>query len=113
MGRRGYTVCMQALYQAQNEIEAQLLCDWLAASCVRATVLGRYQSAAAGELPALQFPVVWVLDDGDLPRARCLLAEFLERRAASEPEAPWRCTCGIEVEADFDLCWHCGRARPE
>jgi hypothetical protein len=104
---------MQVLYQAKDEIEAQLLCDWLGASQVRATVLGRYQSAAAGELPALQFPVVWVLEDAELQRAGQLLEEFLSRRAGTCPGAPWRCTCGTEVEAGFELCWHCGRGRSE
>jgi len=103
---------MQRLYQAQDDIDAQLVCDYLTGSHIPATVLGRYQAAAAGELPALNFPWVWVLEDRDLPRARELLRELLARRRGSTATAPWQCACGIEVEAEFDLCWHCGRERP-
>ncbi len=102
---------MQRLYQAQDEIEAQLVCDYLGNAHIPATVLGRYQSAAAGELPALAFPWVWVLEDRDLARARELLREFLARRRDPRGE-PWTCACGTRVEAEFDLCWHCGRERP-
>ncbi len=111
-GRPGYTAAMQRLYQAQDEIEAQLLCDWLEAARIPARVLGRYQSAAAGELPALAFPWVWVLEDRDLPRARELLAEFLSRRREAPDGPAWTCDCGTRVEAGFDLCWRCGRERP-
>ncbi len=110
--RPGYTAAMQRLYQAQDEIEAQLLCDWLGAARIPAQVLGRYQSAAAGELPALAFPWVWVLEDRDLPRARTLLAEFLARRREAPDGPAWTCDCGTRVEAGFDLCWRCGRERP-
>jgi hypothetical protein len=103
---------MQRLYQAHDEIEAQLLCDYLAASHIAATVLGRYQAAAAGELPALNFPWVWVLEDRDLARARQLLEEFRMRRAGPAGCEPWDCACGTRVEAGFDLCWNCGRERP-
>ena len=103
---------MQRLYQAHNEIEAQLLCDYLTASHIAATMLGRYQSAAAGELSALNFPWVWVLEDRDLARARQLLEEFLARRDTPATGGDWQCVCGTLVEAEFDLCWHCGRERP-
>lgn len=105
-------VSMIRLYQAQNEIEAQLVCDYLANSHIPATVLGRYQAAAAGELPAVNFPWVWVLEDRDLGRARELLQEFQARRGTASAAEPWQCACGTRVEAEFDLCWHCGRERP-
>ncbi|RMG34717.1 MAG: DUF2007 domain-containing protein [Gammaproteobacteria bacterium] len=103
---------MRRLYQAQDEIEAQLLSDYLAASHIPTTVLGRYQSAAAGELSALAFPSVWVLEDRDLPRARVLLAEFLQRRQGPGGAAAWHCECGEQIGPEFDLCWRCGRSRP-
>jgi hypothetical protein len=104
---------MQRLYQAHDAIEAQLICDYLGNSHIPATVLDRYQSAAAGELPALNFPWVWVLEDRDLARARELLQEFLARRREPSRASPWRCHCGARIEAEFDLCWRCGRERPD
>ena len=103
---------MQRLYEAQNEIEAQLLIDYLASSHIPTTLRGRYLSGAAGDLSALTFPAVWVLHDADLPRAQQLLAEFQQRRSSEQAGAAWPCSgCGTLIEPSFDLCWQCGRAR--
>lgn len=104
---------MHRFYQAQDEIEAQLLVDYLGASHIRATVLGRYQAGAAGELPALNFPWVWLLEARDLARARQLLEMFRQQRAGAMAQLPWVCSrCGTEIEGSFDLCWRCGAGRP-
>lgn len=103
---------MKSLYQARDMLEAQQLRDMLAAHHIESVVLGGYLSGAAGELPALSFPVIWLAEDDDYRRARQLLDEHLrelERRAAM---APWFCaTCGESVEGSFDCCWNCGRSR--
>jgi hypothetical protein len=102
---------LQPLYEARDGLQANLLRDHLAAHHIQSVVLGDYLSGAAGELPAVNFPVVWVLEDRDLPRARQLLEAFL---TPAEPAAAWRCpACGAEVEGEFDLCWQCGAPRPE
>lgn len=102
---------MQKLYEARDALQAQLLHDHLASHHIQSVVLGDYLSGAAGELPAINFPAVWLLEDRDLDRARQLLAEFL---AAPPPGPDWRCPgCGAEVEGSFDLCWQCGLPRPD
>ena len=102
---------MRRLYQARDRIEAQFLTDLLDRHRIPSTVLGDYLAGAAGELPLDIFPTVWVVEDDDLPRARSLLASFL-RPETTEPGPPWDCPgCGEQVEAGFDLCWNCGRAR--
>ena len=100
---------MKKLYQARDRIEAQLLKDFLASHHISTVVQGDYLSGAAGELPALMFPVIWVLDERDVSRGRELIAAFNRRK----PEgAGWRCTdCGESNEGQFDLCWHCGSCR--
>ena len=100
---------MKKLYQARDRIEAQLLKDFLASHHISAVVQGDYLSGAAGELPALMFPVIWVLDERDVSRGRELIAVFNR----GKPEgAGWRCTdCGESNEWQFDLCWHCGSCR--
>ena len=105
---------MLRFYQAQDELEAQLLIDYLAGWHIQARLLGRYQSGAAGELSAFSFPWVWLLEARDEARARQLLEEFRERRRQRETEQEtWVCdACGTEIEAGFDLCWHCGAERP-
>ena len=100
---------MKKLYQARDRLEAQLLKDFLASHHISSVVQGDYLSGAAGELPALMFPVIWVLDERDVSRGRELIAAFNRRK----PEgASWRCTdCGESNEGQFDLCWHCGSGR--
>jgi len=100
---------MKKLYQARDRIEAQLLKDFLASHHIDTVVQGDYLSGAAGELPALMFPVIWVLDERDVPRGR----ELIEAFNCRNPEgAGWRCVdCGEFNEGQFDLCWHCGSCR--
>jgi hypothetical protein len=102
---------MQPLYEARDALQANLLRDHLADHHIQSVVLGDYLSGAAGELPAVNFPVVWLLEDRDLPRARQLLEGFLSPQPAA---SPWRCgRCGAEVEGEFDLCWQCGSPRSD
>lgn len=104
---------MLRFYQAADDLEAQLLIDFLAASHIRATLLGQYQSGAAGELSALSYPWVWLVEDRDQMRAQQLLTEFLERRQRGDSGGLWVCpNCGTALEAAFDLCWQCGTGRP-
>jgi hypothetical protein len=104
---------MKKVYQAKDLIEAQLFRDFLADHRMDAVVLGGYLAGAAGELPALQFPEVWVLDARDHDRARQLLDAFLEgKREARSGGRGWRCgNCGESIEPPFDICWRCGAVR--
>lgn len=100
---------MKPLYQARDRIEAQLLKDFLAGYHIRVLVQGEYLSGAAGELPVIQFPQLWVLEERDYARARELIALFFERDADGEP---WQCpTCGERMEPQFQVCWNCGFRR--
>ncbi|MFM1892228.1 MAG: hypothetical protein RLZ44_1305 [Pseudomonadota bacterium] len=105
---------MQALYQARDAPEAHLLADRLAAARIRAVVLGEHLAGAAGELPALNFPTVWLVDPAHAVRAQAVLAEFLaEQRAPLAAADPWICpACAAEVDGELDLCWNCGAERP-
>jgi len=100
------------LYEAADRIEAQLLIDHLAARRIRAVMLGDYLSGAAGDLPALMFPSVWLIDDEDLALARRCLTEFLGRLIVDAARPAWQCPrCAAEVEGQFALCWRCGVPR--
>jgi hypothetical protein len=104
---------MQRFYQARDELEAQLLIDYLGASHIQATMLGRYQSGAAGELSALAYPWVYLVEARDRQRASELLQEFKRQQAGGHAGESWRCAeCGTEVDGQFDLCWQCGAGRP-
>lgn len=105
---------MLRLYTARDRVEAQLLHDFLDHRLIRTVVLGDLLSGAAGELPADICPSLWVIDDLDLPRARELLALFLDPGQTRRADQTWVCAvCGERVEANFELCWNCGRIRPD
>lgn len=101
---------MRKLYECRDRLQAQMLHDALAAHHLETVVLGDYLSGAAGELSALQFPVLWLLEDADYSLARQLIEQYLEQPAGDSP--PWRCVhCGEWVDAGFELCWNCSRPR--
>ena len=105
---------MQKLYEARDSLEAQLLKDRLQAQHIPAVVLGDGLLGGAGELPAMVFPTVWVVESRDLAPAKRVLADFLGAPAPEGAGRAWVCPgCGERVEATFDLCWQCGTARPE
>ena len=102
---------MKPLYEARDRIEAQLLKDYLAARHIQTLIQGENLSGAAGELPALQFPVIWVLEDRDYDRGRELIHECLAEQPGG---VGWRCRqCGEWSEGQFQACWNCGTARQE
>jgi hypothetical protein len=105
---------MQKLYEARDSLEAQLLKDRLQRQHIPAVVLGDGLLGGAGELPAMVFPTVWVVESRDLVPAKRVLAEFLHAPQSEGVDRAWTCPgCGERVEAEFDLCWQCGTARPE
>jgi hypothetical protein len=105
---------MQKLYEARDSLEAQLLKDRLQTRHIRAVVLGDGLLGGAGELPAMVFPTVWVVESRDLVPAKRVLAEFLHAPPSGDAGTAWVCPgCGERVDAEFDLCWQCGTARPE
>lgn len=103
---------MRKLYQAADRIEAQRLVDFLADHDIPSLILGDYLSGGIGELPADIYPVVWLPEDRQWYMASRLLEQFLipSRRT----EKSWKCPCCNEtVEGVFEVCWNCGKDRPE
>ena len=110
-GRIRNAIAMQKFYEARDALQAQMLRDHLASHHIQSVVLGDYLTGGAGELSAINFPVLWLVEDGDLPRARQLLDTFLSDVPVA---ADWRCpACGAEVDGVFTLCWQCNNPRPD
>ena len=58
---------------------------------------------------------LYVLDAGDVDRARIIVARHVKGASTSEAAlgAPWRCpSCGERIEPQFLACWKCGHAKP-
>ncbi len=107
---------MRQVFVAKHIAEAHLVRGFLEAEGIHAEVRGDALYGARGETPVTPetCPSVWVLDDGQAPRALLLVRRF-ER--GDEPAAvqgePWRCPkCGEVAEPQFTECWQCGTGRP-
>tara|TARA_Y100001935_G_C17302764_1_gene510325 strand:+ start:1797 stop:2108 length:312 start_codon:yes stop_codon:yes gene_type:complete len=100
---------MKRLYQAKNEIEAQLIVDYLKDANIDAVLLNRYQSGAAGELSAIEFPWVWLLKSSDYYLAKTLIDSFYKEELSEKNKPDWTCNnCDTQIESQFHFCWNCG-----
>ena len=102
---------MLAIYEAADRIEARILIDMLETHRIKTFMQGDYLAGAAGDLPTIQFPSIWVLDDRDAASAKSLIKKYFEQSDQSGPD--WRCVaCGEQLESSFQQCWQCGEFRP-
>lgn len=106
---------MERVYQAGDEVAAQLLKSELEAHGVEAWVEGEHLAPLlGGAIPAVgrKFNVC-VVHDHEAPRARRLVEEWQARRDTPSDAPTWHCPrCGEENEPQFDICWSCEAERP-
>ena len=99
------------VYNAANEVDANIVVAMLGKSGIRAQVVGGILGSALGELPAgAVSPRVWI-NDSDMAAARPLMeawqAETVSARL-NHQQPGWTCPrCDSEVEFGFDVCWNC------
>jgi hypothetical protein len=58
---------------------------------------------------------VYVVDAGDLERARALVAGYVDGKdvGGTTLSRSWRCAnCGESIEEQFEACWRCGTPKP-
>ena len=97
---------MIEVYQAQNMVDAQLLCDQMLSENIPAVVKGGYLSGAAGELPVGSLISIWIERRGDLQRAREVVKAYEQRLQA--PSHPRICSaCNESSHSNFSHCWNC------
>jgi hypothetical protein len=98
----------QLVYHAASEFEAALLAGLLANYQIEARYQGQMLLGAVGELPPTDIQVgLWVA-----PR-HVAQAEQILQQARQQDGADWRCQCGEDNAAGFELCWACGRDKDE
>jgi hypothetical protein len=96
------------VYAARNLAEAFFVRDPLAEAGVEATVVGEPLGMVAGKVPPLGvMPRLWVRAE-DAERARLLVEQHRERRAAEGSGAPFCYHCGEAVEPNVSPCPKCG-----
>jgi len=99
------------IYQAENQIDAQLALDCLLANGFEAIIKGSYLSGAVGELAATGLVAVWLLDATKEDDAKKIIVQF-ESHKQFEPLARECSGCGETIEGNFEICWNCGAELP-
>ena len=82
----------------------------LASEGIEAFIRNEHLGSIVGEMPFQEvWPELWVRNDLDYDRALQLIdaSNVLEESSGED----WRCkVCGEANEAQFAVCWNCGRA---
>ena len=103
---------MKQVFVSQHVVEAEMHQEQLEQAGIRCMIKNQRASGLAGEIPFVEvFPEVWVLDDQDYDRARQLLDD--QATALPSHHGHWICHgCSERHEAQFAVCWSCGREQP-
>ena len=98
---------MKKVYTSDNIILAGHIHSLLEAYDINCHMRNMNLSGGIGELPINEcWPEVWVNDHEDYAVAEELIAASLSK---IENKQSWQCTCGEQIEGQFDACWSCGK----
>ena len=99
---------MKMLFASPQSQEVELLRSALDKAGIPCEV--RNENAYAFFPGAEFYPELWVLNEGDFPKAEELRDALL--KLASSPSNSWICgVCGEQSEGQFSSCWKCGAIR--
>lgn len=103
---------MKKIHESNDISELDLLKSVLEQAGILCEIQNAYLSSLAGAVPFGDCAAsLWIVDDGDLPRAEALLAEA--RTPDENPALPWICPdCDETVDAELAVCWNCGASAP-
>lgn len=93
-------------YAAANLQDAHILMGLLHAEGIEARIFNTSAQGGLGEIPFIQaYPEIWLVNPGDLGRARRLFEMF---EGPADGAAPVRCvSCEEDNPSSFDICWNC------
>ncbi len=101
---------MKKVYECDNVMLAGHIHSLLQSNRIDCHVRNMNLSGGIGELPINEcWPEVWVNDDRDYELAQKLISHVLEPTQAG---TDWICSCGENIEGQFEVCWSCGKDRP-
>jgi hypothetical protein len=99
---------MLKIYSAPTLPDAHLVRGLLVHAGIDARVFNENAQSLMGEIPVHHaWPEVWIMDEGDLKRARELIRQI--ERPARITESAFCPHCHEENPANFQVCWNCGR----
>ena len=100
---------MHKLYAASSLQEAYLIAGMLATAGIDAQILNQHSQGGLGEIPFGEvYPEIWLADDANMAAARRIIDAY--EQPAADPGTVVCWSCHEENPADFDVCWHCGKA---
>ncbi|MEO1227353.1 MAG: DUF2007 domain-containing protein [Myxococcota bacterium] len=117
---------MIRIYSSPTVALAHIVRDVLLGDGISAEVRNEHAISLAGGIPLDQcLAEVWVMPE-QAERAAAVVERMMpshgrgalslarDGRGGELSEArPWRCACGEESPAHFELCWSCGAHAPE
>jgi hypothetical protein len=106
---------MQAVFEALNRREANLVAIFLEDHGIPVEVQGGAFQSVEGELRNIRgiLPKLYVLNDQDADRARQLVETYRTMLKDGPAGEPWRCpACGETLEPQFRSCWKCQTEKP-
>lgn len=103
---------MKKLYSTSDTVTAGYLQSVLESEGIDCWVKNLNLSGGIGELPPNEcWPEIWLRHDQDYNRALAIVTSILKPAASSQSD--WRCSCGEHLEGQFEICWNCGKSRPD
>ena len=103
---------MKKLYCAPDTVVAGHLQSVLENEGIDCWIKNLNLSGGIGELPPNEcWPEIWLHHDRDYNRALAIINAIINPPGTSR--TAWRCSCGERLEGQFEICWNCGKSRPE
>ena len=103
---------MKKLYSASDTVMAGYLQSVLESEGIDCWIKNLSLSGGIGELPPNEcWPEIWLRHDRDYNRALAIVSAFVKPSGTSH--SAWQCSCGEQLEGQFEVCWKCGASRPD
>ena len=99
---------MVRIYSAATLPDAHLVRGLLGQAGIDARVFNENLQGGLGEIPFTHaYPEVWIVNEGDLQRAREVICQ-IERPAAGSTSSMVCPRCQEISPGHFQVCWNCG-----
>jgi hypothetical protein len=106
---------MYVVYSAPDAATVHIVKSILDQRGIRTIVRGEHlQGASGGIAPIDAWVELVVLKMQDVPEAKQVVAEVVNRSEGDPSGEPWTCPeCGEMIEGQFGACWNCGTERQD
>ncbi len=102
---------MKKVFVSQMLVDVETRKELLDQANIPCMIKNERSSGLGGEVPFVEvFPELWVLHDGDEPRAKEIFQDW--ETAKPTASTAWTCpSCNEMLQKEFTTCWKCGQDR--